>query len=72
MQDIFTDISKFKEYLKLKPKYFILKWSVFRKNPILAKLILKINAEVFPKLFRFYKDTLLQHLLKQKDEIQFL
>ena len=31
----------FKEYLELKPKYFILKLGIIRKNPYLAEKILK-------------------------------
>ncbi len=45
IKDIFKNFSNFIEYLKLKPKYFFLKLFIFRKNPKLAKLILKLNEK---------------------------
>jgi hypothetical protein len=44
-KDIFKNFANLIEYLRLKPKYFILKLFVFRKNPKLAKIILKINEK---------------------------
>ena len=44
-KDIFKNFDNFIEYLRLKPKYFILKLFIFRKNPKLAKLILKLNEK---------------------------
>lgn len=44
-KDIFGSFENLKEYLRLKPKYFILKLFIFRKNPILAKVILKLNEK---------------------------
>lgn len=41
IKDLFTSIEFFIEYLKLKPKYFILKMGFIKKNPALAKIILK-------------------------------
>ena len=45
IKDIFKNFDNFTEYLRLKPKYFILKLFIFRKNPKLAKLILKLNEK---------------------------
>lgn len=42
---IFSDFALFKEYLVLKPKYFILKMAIFSKNPKLANLIMNINEK---------------------------
>lgn len=44
-KDIFKNFDNFIEYLRLKPKYFFLKLFIFRKNPKLAKLILKLNEK---------------------------
>ena len=41
IKDLFSSKEFFIEYLKLKPKYFILKLGIIRKNPVLAKIILK-------------------------------
>lgn len=41
IKDLFSSMEFFKEYLKLKPKYFILKLGIIRKNPVLAEIILK-------------------------------
>ena len=38
-------MDNFIEYLKLKPKYFILKLFIFRKNPVLARAILKLDEK---------------------------
>ena len=45
VKDVFSSFDKFVEYLKLKPKYFILKLFIFRKNPALARLILKLDEK---------------------------
>ena len=45
IKDIFNSFDNFKQYLKLKPKYFILKLSLFRKNPAMARMILKFNEK---------------------------
>jgi len=41
INDLFSNRKFFKEYLKLKPKYFILKLGIIRKNPFIAENILK-------------------------------
>lgn len=41
IKDLFSSKEFFKKYLKLKPKYFILKNKIFMKNPYFAKKILK-------------------------------
>jgi hypothetical protein len=41
IKDIFSSFEFFREYLKLKPKYFILKLGIIRKNPVFAKIILR-------------------------------
>ena len=41
IKDLFSGWKFFIEYLKLKPKYFILKLGIIRKNPFLAEKILK-------------------------------
>lgn len=41
IKDLFSSKDFFKEYLKLKPKYFILKLAIIRKNPYIAEFILK-------------------------------
>lgn len=41
IKDFFSSWDFLKEYIKLKPKYFILKLSIIRKNPIFTKYILK-------------------------------
>lgn len=45
IKDAFTNWNNFIEYLKLKPKYFILKLFFIRKNPVLARAILKFNEK---------------------------
>ena len=40
IKDLFSSFEFFKEYLKLKPKYFILKLGIIRKNPFIAEKIL--------------------------------
>jgi len=45
VKDIFKSKENFIEYLRLKPKYFILKLFIFRKNPLLARQILKFNEK---------------------------
>lgn len=40
IKDLFSSWNFFKEYLKIKPKYFIIKTKIFRKNPYLAKKVL--------------------------------
>jgi hypothetical protein len=45
IKEAFKNSSNFFEYLKLKPKYFILKQPIFRKNPKLAKTVLKLNEK---------------------------
>lgn len=46
IKDAFCSFSNFIEYLNLKPKYFVLKLFVFRKNPVMARAILKLNEKV--------------------------
>ncbi len=41
IKNLFSSKEFFKEYMKLKPKYFILKQAIIRRNPYIAKLILK-------------------------------
>lgn len=41
IKNLFSSKEFFVEYLKLKPKYFILKMGLIRKNPVLAKMVLK-------------------------------
>jgi len=45
VKDIFKSKENFIEYLRLKPKYFILKLFIFRKNPLFARQILKFNEK---------------------------
>lgn len=40
IRDLFSSFEFFKEYLKLKPKYFILKLGIIRKNPYITEKIL--------------------------------
>lgn len=41
IKDLFSSWEFFKNYMAIKPKYFILKTRIFRKNPYLAEKILK-------------------------------
>lgn len=41
IKNLFSSWQFFKDYLNLKPKYFILKLGIIRKNPYIAELILK-------------------------------
>ena len=41
IKDLFSSWQFFKDYLKLKPKYFILKLGIIRKNTYIAEFILK-------------------------------
>ena len=41
IKDLFSSLKFFSEYLKLKPKYFILKLDIIKKNPYIAGFILK-------------------------------
>ena len=44
VKNLFSSFEFFKEYIKLKPKYFILKLGIIRKNPILTENILKYKG----------------------------
>lgn len=44
-KDIFKSFKNFGDYIRLKPKYFILKLFIFRKNPKMARIILKLDEK---------------------------
>ena len=46
-KDIFKSRNNFIEYLKLKPKYFILKLWFIRKNPKMARLVMKYSEKKY-------------------------
>ena len=45
IKDAFCSWDNFVEYIKLKPKYFVLKLAIFRKNPVMARAILRYDAK---------------------------